>query len=41
MGTELTYFSLLGISEDASQEELEARYEELAKIGRASCRERV
>lgn len=31
MGTELTYFSLLGISEDASQEELEARYEELAK----------
>ena len=31
MGTELTYFSLLGISEDASQEELEARYQELAK----------
>jgi len=26
----LTYFSLLGISEDASQEELEARYRELA-----------
>jgi len=31
MGTELTYFSLLGISEDASQEELEARYQELAE----------
>src|SRR3970040_1229402 len=27
----LTYFSLLGISEDASQEELEARYRELAE----------
>ncbi|MDO8615865.1 MAG: DnaJ domain-containing protein, partial [Dehalococcoidia bacterium] len=26
----LTYFSLLGISEDASQEDLEARYRELA-----------
>jgi len=31
MGSELTYFSLLGISEDASQEELEARYQELAE----------
>jgi len=31
MGTELTYFSLLGISEDAGQEELEARYQELAE----------
>src|SRR3970282_786429 len=27
----LTYFSLLGISEDAGQEELEARYQELAE----------
>jgi len=31
MGSELTYFSLLGISEDASQEELEARYREVAE----------
>lgn len=31
MGSDLTYFSLLGISEDASQEELEARYRELAE----------
>ncbi|MBF8286816.1 MAG: Tetratricopeptide repeat [Dehalococcoidia bacterium] len=31
MGTTLNYFSLLGISEDASQDELEARYQALSQ----------
>ncbi|MDP2675649.1 MAG: DnaJ domain-containing protein, partial [Dehalococcoidia bacterium] len=31
MGATLNYFSLLGISEDASQDELEARYQALSQ----------